>query len=196
MLCSYLIRYRREEDHNWFYRGSEQAFAWLREQYKHSLKVILQHPAITLAILLLTIVGNVFLYIYVPKGFFPDQDNGTVFGQITGDENASYLAMREASLRLSDIATNDPAVENAMAFTGGSGPANQGFIYLTLKPFSERKITSAQVIDRLRPKFADVPGALTSFSKPAAAKINTPSKAKTWKTSTNGGLSCSSKCKS
>ncbi|HEY1788807.1 MAG TPA: efflux RND transporter permease subunit [Verrucomicrobiae bacterium] len=159
MLCSYLIRYRREEKHNWFYRASERAFAWLHEKYKHSLNLILQHPAITLTVLLLTIVANVLLYIYVPKGFFPDQDNGTVFGQITGDENASYLAMRKVSLRLSDIATNDPAVANAMTFTGGSGPANHGFIYLTLKPFSERKITSAQVINRLSPKFAAVPGA-------------------------------------
>jgi multidrug efflux pump len=160
MLCSRLIRYRKEEKHNWFYRASDRAFIWLHEQYKRSLKVILRHPAITLAILLLTVVANFFLYIYVPKGWFPDQDNGTVFGNIIGDQDASYLAMRKVSLRLSDIATNDPAVENAITFTGGNGgPANQGFIYCTLKPFSERKITSAQVIDRLRPKFAAVPGA-------------------------------------
>ena len=159
MLCSRLIRYRKDEKHNWFHRTSEQTFTWLQEQYKRSLNVILQHPAITLTILLLTVVANVFLYIHVPKGFFPDQDTGTVFGQITGDEDASYLAMRKVSLRLSDIATNDPAVENAITFTGGSGPANQGFIYLTLKPFNERKITSSQVIDRLRPEFDAVPGA-------------------------------------
>ncbi|HEX3628741.1 MAG TPA: efflux RND transporter permease subunit [Verrucomicrobiae bacterium] len=160
MLSSYLIRYRKDQKHNWFYRASDQSFAWLHEQYRRSLKVILKHPAITLVVLLLTIVANFILYIYVPKGWFPEQDNGTVFGNIVGDQNSSYLAMRQVSLRLSDIATNDPAVENAVAFTGGNGgPANQGFIYLTLKPFSERKITSAQVINRLRPKFDAVPGA-------------------------------------
>lgn len=159
MLCSRLIRYGKQEGHNWFYLASERTFAWLHKRYQHSLQVILRHPAITLVILLLTIVGNVFLYIYIPKGFFPDQDNGTVFGGITGDENASYQAMREASLRFNEIATNDPAVENAMTFTGGGGPANQGFIYLTLKPLNERKISSLQVINRLRPKFAAVPGA-------------------------------------
>jgi multidrug efflux pump len=159
MLCSRLIRYRKEGEHNWFYRTSERTFNWLHEHYKRSLQLVLRHPAITLAILLLTIAGNVLLYIYIPKGFFPDQDNGTVFGGITGDENASYLAMRQASLRLNEIATNDPAVENAMVFTGGNGAANQGWIYLTLKPLNERKISAAQVIDRLRPKFAVVPGA-------------------------------------
>jgi multidrug efflux pump len=159
MLCSRLIRYRKDEEHNWFYRASERAFNWLHERYKQGLQTILRHPAITLGVLLLTIVGNVFLYIYVPKGFFPDQDNGMVFGGITGDENASYLAMRKASLSFNQIATNDPAVENAMTFTGGNGPANQGFIYLTLKPLNERKISSSQVINRLRPKFAAIPGA-------------------------------------
>ena len=159
MLCSLLLRYRKEEAHNWFYRASERTFSWLHEHYKQSLRTVLRHPAITLAVLLLTIVGNVLLYIYVPKGFFPDQDNGTVWGGITGDQDASYQAMREASLRFNEIATNDPAVENAMVFTGGNGAANQGFLYLTLKPLKERKITSAEVIDRLRPKFAVVPGA-------------------------------------
>jgi multidrug efflux pump len=159
MLCSLLLRYRKEEEHNWFYRASERTFSWLHEHYKQSLQTVLRHPAITLIILLLTIVGNVLLYIYIPKGFFPDQDNGSVFGNITGDQDASYLAMREASRRFNEIATNDPAVENSMVFTGGNGAANQGFIYLTLKPLSERKITSAKVIDRLRPKFAVVPGA-------------------------------------
>ena len=159
MLCARLIRYGSQQTHNWFYRASEQTFNRVLERYKQSLQIVLRHPAITLVVLLLTIVGNVFLYIYIPKGFFPDQDNGTVFGGITGDENASYQAMRKVSLRLNQIATNDPAVENAMTFTGGNGPANQGFIYLTLKPLNERKISSLEVINRLRPKFAAVPGA-------------------------------------
>ena len=159
MLCSRLMRQRKDAKHNRFYRASERTFNWLHEHYKQSLQVVLRHPAITLVVLLLTIVGNFLLYIYVPKGFFPDQDNGTVFGGITGDESASYQAMRKASLLFNQIATNDPAVVNAMTFTGGGGPANQGFIYLTLKPLNERKISSLQVINRLRPKFATVPGA-------------------------------------
>jgi multidrug efflux pump len=159
MLCSLLLRYRGEEKHNWFYRASERTFNWLHEHYKKSLQLVLRHPAITLAILLLTFVGNILLYIYIPKGFFPDQDNGSVYGDITGDQDASYLAMREASRRFNEIATNDPAVENSMVFTGGNGAANHGFIYLTLKSLKERKISSAKVIDRLRPRFAVVPGA-------------------------------------
>ncbi len=95
MLCSRLIRYRKEEKHNWLYRGSERSFNWLHEHYKRSLQIVLRHPAITLAILLLTIVATVFLAIIVPKGFFPEQDNGTVFGGIMGDEDASYQAMQK-----------------------------------------------------------------------------------------------------
>jgi multidrug efflux pump len=159
MLCSRLMRYRKVDEHNWFYRASERAFNWLHEHYQQSLQIVLRHPAITLAILVLTIVANIFLYIYVPKGFFPDQDNGTVFGGIVGSQDASSQAMRKISLSLNQIATNDPAVVNAMTFTGGGGPVNEGFIYLTLKPFSERKVTPLQVINRLRPKFDAVPGA-------------------------------------
>ena len=165
MLCSRLIRYRKEEGHNWFYRASERSFTWLHERYKHSLHIILQHPAITLMILLLTVVATIVLAIYIPKGFFPEQDNGTVFGGIQGDEDASYQAMRKVSLRVNGIATNDPAVAGAITFTGGGGPANSGFIYIALKPLSERKISALQVVNRLRPKFAVVPGA-TVFLQP------------------------------
>ncbi len=159
MLCSLLIRYGNQKGHNWFYRASERAFNSLHEHYRQSLQIVLRHPAITLAVLLLTIVGNVVLFVCIPKGYFPDQDNGTVYGQITGNEDASYQAMRKASLRFNEIAADDPAVANAMSFAGGDGPVNQGWIYLTLKPLSERKISSLQVINRLRPKFDAVPGA-------------------------------------
>ena len=165
MLCSLLLRYRKEEEHNWFYRTSERGFTWLHDQYKQSLQVVLRHPAITLATLLLTIVATIFLAIIVPKGFFPEQDNGTVFGQIIGDEDASYHAMQKVTERFNRIATNDPAVAGAITFTGGGGAANSGFVYIALKPLNLRKISALQVINRLRPKFGVVPGA-TVFLQP------------------------------
>jgi multidrug efflux pump len=166
MLCALLLRYRKEEEHNWFYRTSERSFAWLHEHYKQSLQVVLRHPAITLAILFLTIVATVFLAIIVPKGFFPEQDNGTVFGGILGDEDASYHAMQKVTQRFNEIATNDPAVAGAITFTGGSsGAANSGFVYIALKPLNKRKISALQVVNRLRPKFAVVSGA-TVFLQP------------------------------
>jgi multidrug efflux pump len=164
MMCSRLIRSRKEQ-HGRIYQFSENAFAWLLENYRRSLEVVLRHPAITLVVLLVTIAANVALFLVVPKGFFPTQDNGTILGQILGDEDASYQAMQQATARFSRIATNDPAVAGCIAFTGGGGPANTGFIYMSLKPLKQRKISSLQVINRLRPKFGVVSGA-TVFAQP------------------------------
>jgi multidrug efflux pump len=159
MMCSRLLRRQKKEGHGRFYRASETAFAWVLEQYKQSLQTVLRHPAITLIVLLLTIVANVFLFIKIPKGLFPEQDNGTILGGILGDEDASYQSMQTATSRFVRIATNDPAIANVMGFTGGGGAANGGFIYMSLKPLNQRKISALQIINRLRPKFAVVPGA-------------------------------------
>jgi multidrug efflux pump len=166
MLCSWLIRHRKEEgEHNWFYRTSERSFNWLHDRYKQSLQVVLKHPIVTIVILAVTIIANVFLFIIIPKGFFPEQDNGTIMGGIQGDEDSSYQAMQRVTERFNKIATNDPAVAGAITFTGGNGAANSGFIYIALKPLNQRKISSLQLVNRLRPKFAVVPGA-TVFLQP------------------------------
>jgi multidrug efflux pump len=109
--------------------------------------------------LFVTIGLNVFLFWIVPKGFFPQQDNGTVFGGIQGAQDISFQAMQTLTLRFVDIIKSDPAVQNVGAFTGGGGAVNTGFVYLALKPLNERKISSSQVIDRLRPKLVSIPGA-------------------------------------
>jgi multidrug efflux pump len=165
MMCSLLLRYRKEQQHGRIYHVSENVFTWLHEHYKRSLQVVLRHPAITLVILLSTIAANVLLFFVIPKGFFPEQDNGTVFGGIQGEEDASYQSMQKITERFDKIATNDPAVAGAIAFTGGNGAANSGFLYMALKPLSERKISALQVVNRLRPQFAVVPGA-TVFVQP------------------------------
>ncbi|MGA9497210.1 MAG: efflux RND transporter permease subunit, partial [Terriglobales bacterium] len=91
----------------------------------------------------------------VPKGFFPQQDNGTVFGGIQGSQDISFQAMQKATQRIVTIVKSDPAVANVMAFTGGGGATNSGFIYLGLKPLDQRKgVNANQVIDRLRPKLS------------------------------------------
>ena len=159
MMCAWLLRHRKPEDHGRIYRASESIFAWVLEHYRRSLQIILQHPAITLGVLFLTIAANVFLFTIVPKGFFPQQDNGTVFGGIQGAQDASFQTMRSAAVRFVNIITNDPAVATVTAFTGGNGAANSGFIYMALKPLNERKISASQVINRLRPKLTVVPGA-------------------------------------
>ena len=159
MMCAWLLRHRKPEEHGRIYRASENIFAWVLDHYRRSLQIVLQHPAITLGVLLLTIAANVFLFIVVPKGFFPQQDNGTIFGGIQGSQDASYQAMHLATERFVNIITNDPAVSAVVAFTGGGGAANGGFIYMALKPLNERKVGAGQIINRLRPKLAVVPGA-------------------------------------
>ncbi|HEV2207880.1 MAG TPA: multidrug efflux RND transporter permease subunit [Verrucomicrobiae bacterium] len=159
MMCSRLLKEHRAERHGRLYRWSEGVFAALLRGYERSLSSVLRHPMLTLAVLGITVALNAVLFIKVPKGFFPQQDNGTVFGGIQGAQDASFGFMQSAAARLVKLIKTDPAVANVMAFTGGNGAANSGFIYVGLKPLSERRISASQVINRLRPKLGVVPGA-------------------------------------
>jgi multidrug efflux pump len=159
MMCARLLKRQRDEDHNKIFRASERAFNAVLGAYERSLGWVLKHSALTLTVLLLTIVLNGYLFWIVPKGFFPQQDNGTVFGGIQGEQDISFQAMQADVLRFVNMIKTDPAVQNVMAFTGGQGAANSGFIYLALKPLNERKTSASQVINRLRPKLTSIPGA-------------------------------------
>jgi multidrug efflux pump len=159
MMCARLLRHRKPEEHGWLYRLSEKGFAKVLDAYDRCLRIVLRHPAITLMILLLTIAVNIFLFVVVPKGFFPQQDNGTIMGGVQGAQDASFPAMQSSTARFVNIIKDDPAVQNVVAFTGGGGAANGGFVFLALKPLAERKLRADQVIARLRPKLNSVPGA-------------------------------------
>ena len=159
MMCSRLLKNPHEEKHGPVFRASEKVFSSMLGFYERTLKWVLEHSTVTLFVLLITIILNVFLFWIVPKGFFPLQDNGTAFGGVQGAQDLSFQAMQTLTLRFVDIIKADPAVENVGAFTGGGGAVNTAFIYLALKPLEERKISSSQVIDRLRPKLISIPGA-------------------------------------
>jgi multidrug efflux pump len=159
MMCSRILRHQREEDHGRIYRASERMFGWLLDAYERSLTWVLRHPAITLGVLLITIGMNVYLFTIVPKGFFPQQDTGRISGGIQGAQDTSFQAMRLRMARFVDIVKADPAVANVVAFTGGGGATNTGRVFIALKPLDERKISADQVINRLRPQLAQVPGA-------------------------------------
>ncbi len=161
MMCSRLLKSLRDEKHGIAYRASERAFNSVLGAYERSLSWVLEHSALTLIVLGITIGFNFYLFAIVPKGFFPQQDNGTVFGGIQGSQDISFQAMQKATARIVDVVKADPAVANAMAFTGGRGPTNGGFIYLGLKPLAERSANANQVIDRVRPKLLSVAGANT-----------------------------------
>jgi multidrug efflux pump len=159
MMCAKLLRPESSENHGHFYRSSEKFFTWMVRTYERTLTVILRHPAFTAIVLLITIGVNIYLLIIVPKGFFPLQDNGTIFGGLQGAQDISYQAMHQDIKTFVDMIKQDPAVANVMAFTGGAGATNGGFVYIGLKPLDERKISSSDVINRLRPKLTSVPGA-------------------------------------
>ncbi len=171
MMCSRLLRHVRDEQHGLAYRISERAFAAVLRGYERSLGWVLEHSRLTLAVLGLTIALNFYLFSIVPRGFFPQQDNGITFGRLQGSQDISFQAMQAATARIVSIIKTDPAVQNVMAFTGGGGPTNGGFVYAGLKPRDQRDATSSQVIDRLRPKLLAVSGASTYMQ--AAQDVST-----------------------
>jgi multidrug efflux pump len=159
MMCSRLLKNHEGETHGRLYNLSERFFEGLLSFYERTLTWVLEHHGLTLTVLLITIGFNVFLFMIVPKGFFPQQDNGSVFGGIQGAQDISFQAMQDLTLRFVEKIKTDPAVLHVGAFTGGGGAVNTGFIYLSLKPLSERKISASQVVDRLRPQLVSIPGA-------------------------------------
>jgi len=156
MMCAYLLK--QHESHGWAYRASERAFTWLVNTYGRTLDLVLRFAPVTLAILIATIALNVYLFVHVSKGFFPQQDNGRLSGAITGDQDTSFQAMDKILLQMVNIIDSDPAVDTVQAFTGG-GTGNTARMFVNLKPLSERKISADLIIQRLRPKLARVPGA-------------------------------------
>lgn len=160
-MCAHLLR--QHETHGWMYRTSERAFNAVVNAYGRTLAVVLRFPAITMAVLLATIALNVYLYIHVPKGFFPQQDNGRIIGSVLADQDTSFQAMDGILRQMVNIVAADPAVDTANGFTGGSGPhsaaMNSAFMFISLKPPEVRKIDADHLIARLRPKLARVPGA-------------------------------------
>jgi len=155
MMSAHLLR--QHEEHGRLYNWSERVFTWIVNTYGRTLTLVLRHPAITLLVLLITIGLNVYLFIHVPKGFFPQQDNGRMGGGIQADQDTSFQAMDKILREMIAIIDADPAIDNVNGFIGGT--TNTARMFITLKPFEERKVNADQVIARLRPKLARVPGA-------------------------------------
>ena len=156
MMCAYLLKH--EPSHGWIYRASERAFDWVVNLYGRTLGVAIRFRAITLIILLATIGLNVYLFIRIPKGFFPQQDTGRIQGSITADQDTSFQAMDKILLPMINIVAADPAVDTVIGFTGGS-TYNTARLFVSLKPLAQRKITADLIIARLRPKLSKLPGA-------------------------------------
>jgi multidrug efflux pump len=158
MMCAWLLKGKEEEKHGRAFHVSEKAFQWILDRYETTLRWVLRHQPLTLAVTLATMAATVFLYVKVPKGFFPQQDTGRLSGSILGDQNTSFAAMARRVAAFADVVMKDPATEYVQAYSGGQGTVNAGRMFVTLKPLAVRKLNADQIVARLRGKLGSVPG--------------------------------------
>jgi hydrophobe/amphiphile efflux-1 (HAE1) family protein len=169
MMCSRLLSDERHVKHGRLYQLSERGFDALLHFYERTLKVALYHRFATLMVMLGTVVLTGYLYYIIPKGFFPLQDTGMLFGIAEAAQDISFPAMVERQQALMNIVLKDPAVESVSDFMGPGGATptlNQGRGFVVLKPLGQRKISASEVIERLKPQLARIQGARL-FLQPA-----------------------------
>jgi hydrophobe/amphiphile efflux-1 (HAE1) family protein len=160
MMASRFLRARNETRHGRFYQWSERAFERLLHGYQRILDLALRWSLTTLCIFFATLALSVYLFIIIPKGFFPQQDNGFLTATSETAQDISFSDMKRHQEELGAIVQHDPAVDSIAMFIGGGGSAlNTGRLYITLKPRSERDASAQQIIARLRPKLEKVEGA-------------------------------------
>ncbi|MGA7358936.1 MAG: efflux RND transporter permease subunit, partial [Candidatus Sulfotelmatobacter sp.] len=172
MCAKFLRPSQPNQRHNFVYRTSEWLFDSLLAAYRHSLKWVLGHQPVTLAVTILVACLSVYLYIQVPKGFFPQQDTGRLMGSVQAAQDISFQAMRGKMEQFVKIVMKDPAVDTVVGFAGGGSATNQGRFFVMLKPLEQRShcqtrhlwqpcpnVTADDVINRLRGRLAVVPGA-------------------------------------
>ncbi len=159
MMCAHLLK--QQHGHGWLYRVTERGFDFVVNTYGRALAVVLRHSFATLMVLLVTIGLNVFLFIRVPKGFFPQQDNGRLQGSVQADQDTSFTAMDVILKKYVNIIAADPGVDTVNGFSGGGrgGATNTARMFISLKALNERLVSADDVVNRLRPKLARVPGA-------------------------------------
>jgi multidrug efflux pump len=163
MMCARLLKRPRDEGaHGRLFQASERMFTAVLHRYERSLRWVLKHQPVTLLVTLATMAATVFLYAMVPKGFFPQQDTGRLNGSIQADQDTSFQAMQKKLTVFVKTVMDDPAVESATGFVGGS--ANSGRMFVALKPPGERDLSADQVVARLRGKLSHVPGAALFLS--------------------------------
>jgi multidrug efflux pump len=159
MMCAKILRHKEESEQTWFYRKSEHAFNWVIAKYGTTLQWILKHQPMTLLVTLATLVATIFLFIIVPKGFFPVQDTGVILGVSEAAQNISFDSMSKHQQTLAKLILEDPAVESLSSFIGIDGvntTLNSGRIQINLKPLEQRSVSASAVIRRLQPKLAQV----------------------------------------
>jgi len=168
MMCSKLLRHKRESEQSWFYRVSGRGFDLIVAAYGKTLRFVLHHQAATQFITFGTLAAPILLYIYIPKGFFPVQDTGAILGVSESEQSISFSAMAARQQELARVILQDPDVESLSSFIGIDGTnttMNSGRMQINLKPHEERKASASEIIRRLQPQLETVEG-ITLFMQP------------------------------
>jgi multidrug efflux pump len=161
MMCARLLRHQKESEKGWFYRKSEQGFESVIAFYGRTLRFVLRYRTITLLVTIGTLVGTIYLYVIVPKGFFPVQDTGVILGVSEAPQDISFGAMATRQQTLTDVILKDPAVASLSSFIGIDGTnatTNTGRIQINLKPLDQRRTSASDVIRRLQPELSKING--------------------------------------
>ena len=165
MMCARFLRHDPQRKPGRFFQYSERAFNAMLRLYERTLRWALSQPLLMIFVLFVTVCLNVFLYVQVPKGFFPSEDTGVLVGGVQADQSISFQLMSQKMKQFMKIVKSDPAVQNVAGFTGG-GQRNGGFMFVSLKPLAERRVSAEAVISRMRMKLGEVAGAQL-FLQPA-----------------------------
>ncbi len=161
MLCSKILKHKKESEQGKLYNASERAFQWIIRQYDRALQVVLRHQMATLLVALATLVLTFYMYVKVPKGFFPIQDTGVILGISEAPETTSFESMSARQRALVHTIVQDPDVVSVSSFIGVDGAnmtPNNGRIQINLKRREERAATASDIIRRLNDKLAGVEG--------------------------------------
>ncbi len=168
MMCARLLKHVHPDDHGWLYRTSEWGFDATIALYGKTLGVVLRNQGMTMVVAIATLVATVYLYVLVPKGFFPVQDTGVILGISEAPQDCSFEVMAERQLALNKVLLRDPAVQSLSSFIGIDGTnvtLNSGRVQINLKPLEERDANAVEVIRRLQSKLEEVSG-ITLFMQP------------------------------
>jgi len=160
MMCARLLASDRPENRGRLYQLSERGFDWILVAYQRSLGWVLRHQPATLAVTLATMLATGYLYVRIPKGFFPQQDTGALTGSIQADQDTSFTAMQQRVSRFVDVVMSDPGVAAVLAYVGGGGIQNTGRMFVSLKPRNARDADAMTIIGRIRRASMSVPGAV------------------------------------
>ena len=150
MMCAKLLRHQEASEHGRMYNSSERIFDWMLNRYEVSLKWVLKHSRLTLGVAFIVLALSIYMFYVIPKGFFPEQDNGRLIGAVVADQDTSFQAMNRRLKRLIKTVLGDQNVDNVLAFTGTNGATNTATMYVGLKPRGQRKLSAQKIIGEIR----------------------------------------------